>query len=343
MITRGYFIGEIIDELAGIAYQVESRCALGLTDLNIFLENFFKEILNKVMGINMQNLNTERSNAPGLDIGDNLSKVAFQITSQKTSAKINETLKAVLAKGATDYDQILICIIGHKQKSYTLDSGLCKKMAFSEENIWDMNKLCKMVMDLPIGVIQSLHHYIKQEMVRVKVELEIPDTDGKFPTSVLEQIESIPKPIMSDFKIYYSFHKTQHPEWKLTLEDVQKDFEIFCQDLLRLPRITREFYAFLLERRDGAWHETGASPFFRFNHDRLKRICHYPDTDGEIRLLAEHGFVDMNEPDRDGESPYVRIFAKASSFYFLFDFIDFIETTGIGLQKPIVHLNFGSF
>jgi len=40
VITRGYFIGEIIDELANIANQVDNRCKLGLTDLNKYLEDF---------------------------------------------------------------------------------------------------------------------------------------------------------------------------------------------------------------------------------------------------------------------------------------------------------------
>jgi hypothetical protein len=92
MITRGYFVGEIIDDLIGISHQVDNRCMLGLTDINKYLEDFFKEVLNKILGTNLINLNQDRSNEPGLDLGDEIAKVAFQVTSQKTSAKINETL-----------------------------------------------------------------------------------------------------------------------------------------------------------------------------------------------------------------------------------------------------------
>ncbi|HLP89004.1 MAG TPA: SMEK domain-containing protein [Nostocaceae cyanobacterium] len=142
MITRGYFIGEIIDELANIAYQVGIRCKLKLTDLNIYLENFFKDILNEILDINLVDLNSERSNMPGLDLGDTSKKIAFQITSQKTSAKINETLKAVLDNDIPEYQEIYILIIGDKQKSYTEDPELWEKLNFKKQNIWDINTLC---------------------------------------------------------------------------------------------------------------------------------------------------------------------------------------------------------
>ena len=345
MITSGYFIGEIIDELAAVAHQVENRCALGLTDLNIFLENFFKEILNQIMGINLENLNAERCNAPGLDVGDSFSKIAFQITSQRKSDKINRTLKTIIEHKVRDYDEIVVLVIGRKQKSYTLNSQLCAKVRFDEKNIWDINKICKMIIDLQIDDLQSLHSYIKQEVARIKVELEVPDPDWNYPTSILNYIETIPKPLMSDFQIYYSFHKVKQPsEWESTLEDIKTDFSIFCKKLSRLPRVTREFYSFLLERRDEGYDEAwGYRVSFRFNDDKLRRICHYHDMDGDIRLLNEHDFIDVNEPDDYGQSPYLKIFAPGKSGYFLYEFIEFVEETGIGLQRPIVHLDFSSF
>ena len=46
MITRGHLIGEIVDGLTSISQQVSTRCQLGLTDLNRYLEDFFKDYLN---------------------------------------------------------------------------------------------------------------------------------------------------------------------------------------------------------------------------------------------------------------------------------------------------------
>ncbi|WP_336273383.1 SMEK domain-containing protein [Vreelandella indica] len=68
MITRGHLIGEIFDELTSIAQQVFTRCQLGLTDLNRYLEDFFKDYLNEVLSLSLVNLNNERGNEPDLDL-----------------------------------------------------------------------------------------------------------------------------------------------------------------------------------------------------------------------------------------------------------------------------------
>lgn len=93
MITRGHLIGEIIDNLSSLQLQVENRCSIGLTNLNKYLEDFFKEILNSIHGLSLVNLNSSRNNEPGLDLGDETNSIAFQVTSQKTVQKINATLE----------------------------------------------------------------------------------------------------------------------------------------------------------------------------------------------------------------------------------------------------------
>lgn len=116
MITRGYLIGQIIDELTTLSNQVKSRTLLGLTDLNIFLEDFFKDILNITYDYNLKNLNTERSNNPGVDLADSSELIAFQITSTKSSEKVNKTLEKVVNSGS-QYNQIIILILQDKQNT----------------------------------------------------------------------------------------------------------------------------------------------------------------------------------------------------------------------------------
>lgn len=70
MLTRGYFIGEIVDEMANLAGQVRMRNALHLFDLTVATENYFRDFLNIALSANLKNLNAERSNEPGLDLGD---------------------------------------------------------------------------------------------------------------------------------------------------------------------------------------------------------------------------------------------------------------------------------
>lgn len=49
MITRGHYIGEIVDELSAISEQVKLRNKLGMTDLTVIVENFFRDLLNATL------------------------------------------------------------------------------------------------------------------------------------------------------------------------------------------------------------------------------------------------------------------------------------------------------
>jgi hypothetical protein len=95
MLTRGIIIGKLIDDLTTLQSQIEMRCQVGLTDLNKFSEDFIKEVLNVCYGYALKNLNKNRSNEPGLDLGDDRESIAFQITSVATSQKVNETLRKI--------------------------------------------------------------------------------------------------------------------------------------------------------------------------------------------------------------------------------------------------------
>jgi hypothetical protein len=194
MLTRGYFVGEIVDALSDVAGQVLTRSKLGLTDINKHAEDFFKTILNNLLWLSLVNLNADRSNEPGLDLGDKTSGVAFQITGTRTSEKVNATLKRLSDDQIKAYPKIRVLMIAGKQSSYTLDPALCARASFSENEIWDIDDLCKRCMDLPIDVLQLLYNQLRSELARVAIELEIPDADGKYPTTLVDFIEAIPKP-----------------------------------------------------------------------------------------------------------------------------------------------------
>ena len=93
--TRGILIGEIIDKLSNLNNQVNFRCSMKLFDLNKVCEDFFCKLLNEIYGYSLTNLNAERSNQPGIDLGDEGRSIAFQITSQSDSSKVNDTLEKI--------------------------------------------------------------------------------------------------------------------------------------------------------------------------------------------------------------------------------------------------------
>nr|WP_254217508.1 SMEK domain-containing protein [Burkholderia multivorans] len=343
LITRGYFIGQVIDELTAVSHQVQSRAGLQLYDLNRYLEDFLKDILNIVLDCNLKNLNEERSNNPGLDLGDDKKGIAFQVTSTKSSEKVNKTLDNAIDHKAT-FPTIYVLILGAKQGSYTLDPELAKPFGFTaEEHIWDMEDVLKKVMSLPINRLQDLHDLVSKEVARVKIELEVPDKHGKYQTNLDSYIEQIPWERFEGISSYYKFLKEYAEENSDTYEveevEIGKDFKKFIKSLKRLPRITRQFYSFLLQR--GEWDETRKF----INNDYLRRVCNFPDLDGELRLLTDAELCWFREPDEHGESATWRIetVSRSKSYEFTLEFMEFIKKKDISLDKVLVSLDFSDF
>jgi hypothetical protein len=341
MITRGYYIGQIIDELTAVSHQVQARAGLQLLDLNRYLEDFFKDILNIVFDYSLINLNEKRSNNPGLDLGDETQGVAYQITSTKSSAKINDTLEAICkhVEQSEKFPKIFVFIIQEKQGSYSLKEEFANPLSFTADQIKDINDLLKKVLSLPIDRLQRLFELITKEVARVKIELEIPDQNGKFKTNIDKYIEEVPRERFEGVLGYIAFQKLQNAEYELTEKKVLKDFNNFIQTLRKLPRITRQFYTFLLTR--GEWKDTDKY----MNVDYFERVCTFPEKQGELRLLEEHSLCWYREPDEHGQSGTLEIqtVTRANSDAFTYEFLDFIKLKSISLEKVIVALDFSDF
>lgn len=307
MSSRGFFIGQIIDDLDAIASQVRARCKLGQTDLNRVLEDFFKELLNLTYGINLHNLNAERSNEPGLDLGDTTAgaRVAYQVTSQASTKKVNDTLKKITAAQATQYDTFYVLVIGERQGSYTLDSALADKYGFSEANIIGTTELCRSIMALELSDLQAVHRKLADEQRRIRIELEPELPDGTFTTSVLQFIESKPSVKRSDASLFYG-HEDVSELFK-NQGEAQKALDEFIDELARLPRLTREYYGWLI---DEAEHRSGfGSTGLEINADYVEAKCrNMPNFLSEIRLLTARGFIDYDKEEGTNTSGVFRIF-----------------------------------
>jgi hypothetical protein len=242
MITRGHYIGKIVDDLALLKSQIETRNKLQLFDLTKFCEDFVKELLNIVYDLNLINLNGERSNNPGIDLGDKENAIAYQVTATKISQKINETLSVLTESQIAAYNSINIFIVGTKQGSYTkVENTPSKKIDFDvNRNIIDIDDLLKDIVVLEVEKLDDLFALFKREFRQIRIELEIVDFEGNFKSSLYNQLELKPNtpPLnaskMKDF---------------LNGGDVTfKSVRILYNRLASVPRISREFIAIIAER-----------------------------------------------------------------------------------------------
>jgi len=347
MITRGYFIGGIIDALSSHSQQVTLRGKLGLFDLNIYLENYFCNILNLTLDKSLSNLNEEKSTYPGLDLLDDSEEgFGVQVTSQKTSSKAKNTLRKICKYIENPPKEIIILIIGEPQNSYSLKKKHQKKLNFKKSNIWGMTKLCKKIMGLDIKRLEELYKYIEMEAVKVKIELEIPNKKGEYDTKAEDHFEKIPKERFSNVKKYYDFQKQKQPEFEHSYDEVLNDFKCFIFFLKSLPRITRELLSKLIDRRD-VDKDDGECIFINYN--LLERIWTYSDKQGEISLLSDTNVISIIEPDDSLSSPFYRLQFKhlisfeLNSDYFISELIDYSESENINLYNVFSSLDFSKF
>lgn len=340
MLTRGHFIGQIVDDLAVIAAQAKQRAYLRLFDINTYVEDFAKEVLNRVLDLRLTNLNAERSNNPGLDLGDTTKGWAFQVTTEKSRDKVAAMLQAIDSEQKAKYQNIRMLVIGEKQKSYSFNGEPYQSFGFTPEMVWDFGDVCKIIMNLPVDTLSGLAQYISKETHRMLLEFEIPDLDGNFATSIETFVDPLPSPQLSDaakinayFKVKYGDFDDQ-PSLRAAIAELSKK-------LAKLPRLTREVFKLLVERRD-EWKEP-MSDTFTISDPMLRRIYRSDDLEGDLHLLMESGLVDYVDDRFHRNIPYWKICFPGSKDDFHQLFIEYTSDLKIDLRKPLVILDFSDF
>lgn len=161
--NREIHIKRVSDFLAELETKVNNRSMLGLLDLNVIAETFFADFLNIIYGYKLKNLNIDCSNAPGIDLGDHENRIAYQVTSTKTSNKVQKTLDQFIKHDLSkEYDTLYILILGEKQTSYkTIQTH---NLGFSiQDNILDLKDVLRAANKLKTEKLKSLCDVIERE------------------------------------------------------------------------------------------------------------------------------------------------------------------------------------
>lgn len=131
MISKEFYLKQIVEQFAKLVTQVEILNSISLYDINIMSEDFYAQLLNKVYGYNLINANKLKKNMTAIDLIDDKSQVCFQVTSNNDSEKIKSTIDKFIENQQYQKYKTLYIILLVKKKRYS------KK--FDTKNLFDFD------------------------------------------------------------------------------------------------------------------------------------------------------------------------------------------------------------
>jgi hypothetical protein len=192
-------INRITELFLQFSNEVRDKGKLKMNDINILAEDVLVPILSIAYDTDLNNLNTEKANYPGIDLatdeyvtyGGPNKKIAFQITSTKNIDKIRKTIKGYVDNAFYEkFDKIYIYNLIEKQEKYAQASieeiaeivdGNFQFDLF--KNVIDRTDLEQKIKTLtPISKIKIICKLLEDQFVYNKkslLSLEIWESDGK--------------------------------------------------------------------------------------------------------------------------------------------------------------------
>lgn len=180
--------------------QVELATAQGRTDINLALEDAFIPILKATYNLpNLINLNRKRKNYPGIDLGDDHDRVAFQITSTTTLDKVKSTVQQFMDRAYyNSFDELYVLMLTPKQSSYSqaaIDGLLTDQLSFNcKKHIIDLGDLLREVSALRVTaqerILKEFEHILGETEAFISFSAETIET----PTTITSNLQAIELP-----------------------------------------------------------------------------------------------------------------------------------------------------
>lgn len=164
MLDRKFYLDNIADSLAHLSQQVALHNSINLYDINIISETFYADLLNIIKGWKLSNANSVEKNAPGVDLVDDLNKIAVQVTSDSSSDKIKHTIEEFISKRLYEKYNHLIVLILTKKKKYTAKFESKGLFQFDKsQDIWDIYDLINEINTLKTGEVKRVNDFLARE------------------------------------------------------------------------------------------------------------------------------------------------------------------------------------
>lgn len=180
----------IVNALSFLENKIKFYASLNLHDINIHIENIFRDILNKIFpGKNFRNLNSLEGNFTAIDLGDDENKIAFQITSTTNRKKVKDTLLKYKKEYTFEKVIMLYAVMEKPIRTKNFADLIDKRFDFEE---WDLKDLNKMINDCKSEDLQDIQAVFLRDV--------LPQINNSFLTEDLSGIDEWPKIESSDVR-----------------------------------------------------------------------------------------------------------------------------------------------
>ena len=191
---------QLRDVVSRIIVQVELATSQGRTDINLALEDAFIPILKSVFNLpHLINLNRKQKNFPGIDLGDDHDRVAFQVTSTTGLEKVKFTLNQFMSRSYYNtFDELYILMLSKKQASYSqsaVNTLLTESFSFScSKHIIDLSDILRMVAGLRLAAQERVLTEFRHILGEVDAFISIRSETVEAPTAITTNLQEIGLP-----------------------------------------------------------------------------------------------------------------------------------------------------
>jgi hypothetical protein len=191
---------QLRDVVSRIIVQVELATSQGRTDINLALEDAFISILKSVYNLpHLTNLNRKQKNFPGIDLGDDHDRVAFQITSTTTLEKVKFTIRQFMDRAYYGtFDELYVLMLARKQSSYSqasVNELLTDQFAFNcKQHIIDLGDLLTQVAGLRLAAQERVLSEFKRILGEVDAYISFSSESIAAPTAITSNLQMIRLP-----------------------------------------------------------------------------------------------------------------------------------------------------
>lgn len=191
---------QLRDVVSRIILQVELATTQGRTDINLALEDAFIPILKSVYNLpHLVNLNRKQKNFPGIDLGDDHDRVAFQLTSTTTLEKVKFTVRQFIERGYYNtFDELYVLMLARKQSSYSqasVNELLGDKLAFNcKKHIIDLTDLLGAIAGLRLAAQERVLAEFKHILGEVDAFISYSTETVAAPMAITSNLQTIRLP-----------------------------------------------------------------------------------------------------------------------------------------------------